>query len=106
MDNRGINLPVGPVEERDGLTVGNEVTADIAVRRAINIGIDREEMITNVLGGYGTPAYSVCDKMPWYNSEAQVSYDPDGAKQFWRMQDGCPGRDGIRERMVSGAALP
>ena len=65
VDNRGINLPVGPVEERDGLTVGNEVTADIAVRRAINIGIDREEMITNVLGGYGTPAYSVCDKMPW-----------------------------------------
>ena len=67
---QGINLPVGPARERDGLTVGNEVTADIAVRRAINIGIDREEMITNVLGGYGTPAYSVCDKMPWYNSEA------------------------------------
>ena len=98
VDNRGINLPVGPVEERDGLTVGNEVTADIAVRRAINIGIDREEMITNVLGGYGTPAYSVCDKMPWYNSEAQVSYDPDGAKQLLEDVGWVPGADGIREK--------
>lgn len=98
VDNRGINLPVGPVEERDGLTVGNEVTADIAVRRAINIGIDREEMITNVLGGYGTPAYSVCDKMPWYNSEARVSYDPDGAKQLLEDAGWVPGADGIREK--------
>lgn len=98
VDNRGINLPVGPVEERDGLTVGNEVTADIAVRRAINIGIDREEMIANVLGGYGTPAYSVCDKMPWYNSEAQVSYDPDGAKQLLEEAGWTPGADGIREK--------
>ena len=98
VDNRGINLPVGPVEERDSLTVGNEVTADIAVRRAINIGIDREEMITNVLGGYGTPAYSVCDKMPWYNSEAQVSYDPDGAKQLLEDAGWVPGADGIREK--------
>lgn len=98
VDNRGINLPVGPVEERDGLTVGNEVTADIAVRRAINIGIDREEMITNVLGGYGTPAYNVCDKMPWYNSEAQVSYDPDGAKQLLEDAGWVPGADGIREK--------
>ena len=98
VDNRGINLPVGPARERDGLTVGNEVTADIAVRRAINIGIDREEMITNVLGGYGTPAYSVCDKMPWYNSEAQVSYDPDGAKQLLEDVGWVPGADGIREK--------
>ena len=98
VDNRGINLPVGPVEERDGLTVGNEVTADIAVRRAINIGIDREEMIANVLGGYGTPAYSVCDKMPWYNSEARVSYDPDGAKQLLEDAGWVPGADGIREK--------
>lgn len=105
VDNRGINLPVGPVEERDGLTVGNEVTADIAVRRAINIGIDREEMITNVLGGYGTPAYSVCDKMPWYNSEAQVSYDPDGAKQLLEDAGWVPGADGIREKDGDRAAF-
>lgn len=98
VDNRGINLPVIPVEDRNGVTVGNAVTSDIAVRRAVNIGIDREEMITNVLGGYGTPAYSVCDKMPWYNAEAQVEYDPDGAKKILEDAGWIPGADGIREK--------
>ena len=67
VDNRGINLPTTKKTEKDGKTVGNDVTSDVAVRRAINIGIDRDEMIENVLNGYGTPAYSVCDKMPWYS---------------------------------------
>ena len=47
----------------------------LAIRRAMNIGIDREEMIKNVLNGHGTAAYSVCDKMPWYNEESEVTYD-------------------------------
>ena len=72
VDNRGINLP----------TEGNPVTADLAVRRAINIGVDREEMIENVLSGYGTPAYSVCDKMPWYNESAKTEYDPEKAAEL------------------------
>ena len=67
-------------EEIDGVTYGNDFTSDVEVRRAINIGIDREEMIQNVLNGYGTPAYSVCDKMPWYNEEAEVEYDQDKAR--------------------------
>ena len=77
VDNRGINLPTVSPQERDDKPIGNAVTSDAAVRRAINIGIDREEMIDNVLNGYGTPAYSVCDKMPWYKPSAQVAYDPD-----------------------------
>ena len=67
VDNRGFNLPATKAEEKDGLLVGNDFTSDPAVRKAINIGINREEMIQNVLNGHGTPAYSVCDKMPWYN---------------------------------------
>ena len=86
VDNRGINLPVE----------GNPVTADVAVRRAINIGIDREEMIQNVLNGYGTPAYSVCDKLPWYNSAAQVEYDPEGAVALLEEAGWLPGEDGVR----------
>ena len=49
---------------------------------AINIGIDRQEMIDNVLNGYGTPAYSICDQLPWYNDASEVEYDPEGG--------GCP----------------
>ncbi len=75
VDNRGFNLPAIPKAGEKG----NDVTADPALRKAINIGINRDQMITNVLNGYGTPAYSVCDKMPWFSEETIVEYDPDGA---------------------------
>ena len=98
VDNRGFNLPVTRAEEKDGLTVGNNVTSDIAVRRAINLGIDREEMIQNVLNGYGTPAYGVCDKMPWYNEEAEITYNPEEAKKILTEAGWIEGSDGIREK--------
>ena len=88
VDNRGINLPV----------TGNPVTSDLAVRRAINIGIDRQEMIDNVLSGYGTPAYSVCDQMPWYNPESKVEYDPEAAAALLDEAGWIPGSDGVREK--------
>lgn len=95
VDNRGINLP----------TEGNPVTADLAVRRAINIGVDREEMIQNVLNGYGTPAYSVCDKLPWYNPASEVAYDPEEAVRLleeagWVLgDDGVRAKDGVRAEL-------
>ena len=106
VDNRGINLPVDPPGERDGRPAGNAVTSAIAIRRAINIGIDREEMIANVLGGYGTPAYSVCDKMPWYNAAGQVEYDPEGAVKLLEDAGWIPGADGIREKDGIRGLLP
>ena len=98
VDNRGINLPTVAAHEEDGVTVGNDVTSDIAIRRAINIGIDREEMIENVLNGYGTPAYSVCDKLPWYNEASEVTYDPDEAARILDEAGWKKGEDGIREK--------
>ncbi|MBS5079047.1 MAG: ABC transporter substrate-binding protein [Clostridiales bacterium] len=98
VDNRGFNLPATKPEEKDGVTYGSDVTSDIAVRKAINIGIDRDEMIRNVLNGYGTPAYSVCDKMPWYNADAQVTYDLEGAKKILDDAGWKEGSDGIREK--------
>ena len=88
VDNRGVNLPV----------TGNPVTSDVSVRRAINMGIDRQEMIDNVLNGYGTPAYSVCDKMPWYNPASQVAYDPEGAARLLEDAGWTLGADGVREK--------
>lgn len=98
VDNRGFNLPATKPEEKDGVTYGSDVTSDIAVRKAINIGIDRDEMIQNVLNDYGTPAYSVCDKMPWYNADAQVTYDLEGAKKILDDAGWKEGSDGIREK--------
>lgn len=64
VDNRGINLPKLPQN----------------VREAIDMGIDRETLIRNVLDGHGTPAYSVCDGLPWGNPAPANRYDPEGAK--------------------------
>ena len=107
VDNRGFNLPAipaGSVSEQ-GVPLGNDFTSDINVRRAINIGIDRDEMIEHVLNGYGSPAYSVCDKMPWYEPDAQVKYDPEGAAALLDEAGWTPGADGIRTKDGQRAEL-
>lgn len=105
VDNRGFNLPVTEPEEKDGLVYGNSLTSDVLVRRAINLAIDREEMIDNVLNGYGTVAYSVCDKMPWYNEAAVSEYDLDAAKALMEEAGWTEGKDGIREKNGEKAKL-
>ena len=47
---------------------------------------------------YGSPAYSVCDKMPWYNPESETSYDPEAAKSLLEEAGWMEGKDGIREK--------
>ena len=100
VDNRGFNLPAIPsgTEDENGVPLGNDFTSDVRVRRAINIGIDREEMIQNVLYGYGTAAYSVCTKMPWDNEDARVEYDPDEAGRLLNEAGWIMGADGFREK--------
>ena len=105
VDNRGFNLPCTEPEEKDGITYGNSLTSDVKVRRAINLAIDREEMIENVLNGYGTVAYSVCDKMPWYNEDAVTEYDLDAAKALMEEAGWIEGDDGIREKDGEKAEL-
>ena len=106
VDNRGFNLPAVPAgTDSQGRAVGNDFTADVRVRRAINLGIDRQEMIDHVLNGYGSPAYSVCDNLPWYNPASEVSYDPEGAAALldeagWRLaEDGYRYKDGVRAEL-------
>lgn len=100
VDNRGFNLPAiasGTVDA-DGNPLGNDLTSDPLVRRAINIAIDRNAMIEHVLNGYGSPAYSVCDKMPWYNDAAETAYDLEGARTLMEEAGWTEGADGIREK--------
>ncbi|WP_276850033.1 ABC transporter substrate-binding protein [Enterocloster lavalensis] len=107
VDNRGFNLPAipaGSVSEQ-GVPLGNDFTSEVLVRRAINIGIDRDEMIEHVLNGYGSPAYSVCDKMPWYEPDAQVKYDPAGAAALLDEAGWTTGADGIRTKDGQRAEL-
>nr|WP_295948002.1 ABC transporter substrate-binding protein [uncultured Agathobaculum sp.] len=106
VDNRGINLPAVPSgTDSEGRAAGNDFTADVLVRRAINIGIDRQEMIDNVLNGYGTPAYSICDQLPWYNEAAEVEYAPEAAAALLDEAGWTMGGDGVRTKDGARAEL-
>lgn len=73
VDNRGIMFPTVPSGDRtaDGLPIGNDVTADVAVRKAINVAIDRRALVDGALEGYGSPAYTSVDGLPWWNETTQ-----------------------------------
>lgn len=98
VDNRGFNMPSIKAGEKDesGILIGNDVTSDLSLRRAVNIGINREEMIQNVLNGYGSPAYSVCDQLPWYNEHAKTDYEFEKAAAILEEGGWKAGEDGIR----------
>ena len=89
VDNRGFNLPATlQTTDAEGRTIGNDLTADVRVRRAINIGIDRQEMIDNVLNGYGTPAYSICDQLPGIMKRQKWNTIRKPLLHCWRRQAG------------------
>ncbi len=102
IDNRGITLPVVPDEGKtteEGYPIGNNVTSDIAIRKALSYGINRERLVDEVLNGYGRPAYTEADGMPWFNEKSVVEYDIEKAKQIleeagWLLSN----EDGIRRK--------
>src|SRR5581483_14237 len=56
---------------------------DINVRKAINLAVNKEQIIQTVLFGNGEVANSLLPKMLWWNSEGKpYPYDPEQAKQF------------------------
>ena len=77
------------------------VTSDAAVRKAIAMGIDKENFVSVLLNGYGYPAVGAFPDTFSFGGQnlTTESYDPDGAKKVledagWVDSDG----DGIREK--------
>lgn len=101
-DNRGFTLPMLPDEGKttaSGAPIGNNVTCNREIRQAIAYAIDRQLVAEAVLGGFGRPAYSENDAMPWNNPEVVIETDRDYARRLladagWADADG----DGIVER--------
>lgn len=101
-DNRGFTLPVLPNEGKttqSGAPVGNDVTCNHEIRQAIAYGINRQQIADIVLNGFGRPAYSENDGMPWNNPEVVMETDVPYAKKLladagWADMDG----DGIIEK--------
>lgn len=103
IDNRGIAFPTVPDEGRTteaGLPIGNDVTADLAIREAVSRAIDRQQLVDGVLEGFGSPATGPVDGTPWHEPAAAVDdADPDAAialleEAGWVDTDG----DGVREK--------
>ena len=107
VDSRGISLPMGePGDTKsDGeasYPSGNAVTSNLAIRKAINVGVDRDQLVKNVMNGHGSVAYSVGDGMPWSSADMKVKTDVEAAKKFltddgWTLgADGVFAKDGLR----------
>lgn len=109
VDNRGISFPYVKAGEKtkDGYPIGNDVTAEPAIRKAVNMAVDRQKLVEGVLEGYGTPAYSVADGLPWWNPDTVTEDgDADKARQIladagWQDTNG----DGIMEKGALQAAF-
>lgn len=103
VDNRGLLLPTVPANGKKtdkGAPIGNDVTADLAIRKAVNVAIDRQLLVKGILEGYGRPAYGACDGLPWDNPENVIKdADPEAARRIladggWKDTNG----DGIVEK--------
>ncbi|MEU6646667.1 ABC transporter substrate-binding protein [Saccharomonospora sp. NPDC046836] len=88
-DWRGLSLPAD-----------NPVTSDPAVRKALNIGIDREAIIEGVLVGKGRPAHTFIppEYGEYYNPDAVFPYAPEDAKAMLDEAGWLAGADGIRAK--------
>lgn len=97
VDNRGILFPMQPAsgeQAPSGASIGNDVTADIAIRRAVNLALDRQTLVTVALHGYGRPAFGPADGLPWsLANEAFAAPDLESANALlnaagWERQGG------------------
>ena len=103
LDNRALSFPTLPDDgdrTASGRPIGNDVTADVAVRRAVNLAVDREALVDGILDGYGSPAYGPVDEAPWFEPSIAIEdADPDAAAALleeagWTDEDG----DGVRAK--------
>ena len=103
VDSRGVSLPcvpAGTTKSNDGVDYaqGNDVTCDVAVRRALNYATDRNRLISNVLNGFGTPAFSVGDGLPWSSEDMMCETDLEKARQILEDAGWVDSGDGIRAK--------
>ncbi len=101
VDVRYIGLPYNnETTNEDGNIVGNNITADPAIREAISTGISRQAMVEGAFNGLGNVSYTGISGMLPFASDATIEDGKvDEAKQIleqagWKDTDG----DGVREK--------
>lgn len=87
---QGVSFPyledTGNVSE-GGAKIGNNVTADKAIRQALNVGVDRQKMCDEIFAGHATPEYTSVDTRDYANDNAKVQ-DGDVAKAKEILKEG------------------
>ena len=106
IETYGVEFPMvkNTGEKTDsGYEIGNDVTSDEAIRKALNTAVDRQGMVDGVLNGYGTVSTTGLEKMPWLNKDTVLDESEynnmDEAKKIlsdggWKDSD----NDGILEK--------
>ncbi|WJV44645.1 ABC transporter substrate-binding protein [Streptomyces flavofungini] len=89
------------------LPTGNKVAGDTAVRRALDIGVDRKTMVDRILEGAGKEAYGpVPTDSPWFTKGTERKFDVEAAKKILDDAGWKPGKGGIREKDGVQAKFP
>ena len=87
---QGISLPY--IEDNGekspaGAKIGNNVTADKAIREALNVGINRQKICDEVFSGHASPEFTSVDTREYANENAKVK-DGDVAKAKQILKEG------------------
>lgn len=107
VDNRGLLFPfveAGGQTTPDGDPIGNDVTADLVIRQAVNYAVDRQQLVDGILEGYGSPAYGPVSGLAWEEPNANIEdAQPEKAKEIlaeggWvdSNGDGVVEKDGLK----------
>ncbi|WP_336317959.1 ABC transporter substrate-binding protein [Streptomyces lavendofoliae] len=89
------------------LPTHNPVTGDTAVRRALDVAVDRRAMVDRILEGAGKPAYGpVPTDSEWFARGTERAHDLAAAKEILDGAGWKPGPDGIRVKDGVRAAFP
>lgn len=94
-DFRGVTLPTA-----------NKVTGDPAVRRALDLAVDRDAMVDKLLEGAGRAGYGpVPTDSEWFAKGTERPHDLDRAKKLLDDAGWKAGGDGVREKDGQRAAF-
>jgi peptide/nickel transport system substrate-binding protein len=92
-DYRGVMLPTG-----------NPVTGDLAIRKALDLAVDRDAMVRGILNGDGEPAFGpVAPSSPLYARELAHPADPVAAARLLDDAGWTKGDGGIRAKNGTSA---
>ncbi|MEU5838988.1 ABC transporter substrate-binding protein [Streptomyces diacarni] len=84
----------------------NPVTGDKAIRRALDLAVDRKAMVKSILNGAGKPAYGpLPTDSPWFAKGTERPHDLKAAEKILNDAGWKPGKDGVRRKDGERAAF-